>query len=45
MTTLALIAELAKNLKLKAEYYMNGEDTGGDDVDNNELLMQLQIKL
>lgn len=44
MTTVALITELAKNVKLKAEYYINEEDTGGKDVNNDELLLQLQIK-
>jgi hypothetical protein len=44
MTTVALITELVKNVKLKAEYYINEEDTGGDDVNNNEFLLQLQYK-
>jgi len=39
-----LITELAKNVKLKTEYYINDEKTGGRDVDNNELLVQLEFK-
>ena len=44
MLTLALITELAKNVKLKTEYYINDEKTGGRNVDNNELLVQLEYK-
>lgn len=49
-TTIALITDFCKNVKIKTEYYMNGEDTGKDpitgrdDVENNEWLMQLEIK-
>ncbi|MFH2012030.1 MAG: hypothetical protein ABIJ37_04880 [Pseudomonadota bacterium] len=43
-TVIALITELAKNVKLKAEYYMFDEDTGGSSVNNNEILVQLQYK-
>jgi hypothetical protein len=43
-TTLAVITDIVKNLKVKTEYYFHDEDTGGDDVDNNELLVQLEAK-
>ena len=43
-TTLAVITTIAKNLKLKTEYYLNNEETGGADVNNNELLVQLEAK-
>jgi len=33
-----------KNVLLKNEYYINREMTGGDEVDNDELLVQLEIK-
>jgi hypothetical protein len=42
--TLALITEIAKNVKLKTEYYFNDEDTGQRSVDNNEFLIQLEFK-
>jgi len=45
MTVVALITELAKNVKLKTEYYVLDEDTGGSSVDNNEILIQIQYKL
>jgi hypothetical protein len=41
---LALIFDLCPNVKLKAEYYWNQEDTGDGQVDNNECLLQLEIK-
>ncbi len=44
MTTLALLIEIAKGLMLKTEYYLNGETTGGDNVKNDELLMQMEIR-
>ena len=45
MSTVALITELAKNVKLKIEYCINDEKTGSDkDVDNDELLVQLEYK-
>ena len=44
MLTIALITELAKNVKLKTEYYINDEKTGGREVDNDELLVQLEFK-
>ena len=43
-TTLAVIIEIVKNLNFKAEYYMNDEDTGNGDVDNDEFLAQLEAK-
>ena len=43
-TTLAIIADLVKNTKIKTEYYINDESTGGSGVDNNELLVQLEVK-
>ncbi len=44
MLTLGLITELAKNVKLKTEYYINDEKTGGRAVDNDEFLVQLEFK-
>ena len=41
--TLAVIAEIFKNLKLKTEYTVNTEETGNDEVDNNELVIQLEL--
>lgn len=43
-TTLAVISEIVKGFKIKTEYYINNEDTGGADVDNNELLVQAEVK-
>jgi len=42
--TLALITDVYKQVKLKTEYYVNGEDTGDAAVDNDELLVQLEVK-
>ncbi len=42
--TIALITEVAPHVQIKAEYYINDEDTGGRDVDNDELLIQLEVK-
>jgi hypothetical protein len=42
--TLALITDVYENIKLKTEYYINNEDTGDEDVDNDELLVQLEVK-
>ena len=44
MLTVALITELAKNVKLKAEYYINDEKTGDRSVNNDEFLVQLEYK-
>jgi len=43
-TTLAIISEIVKGFKIKTEYYINDEDTGGAEVDNNELLVQAEVK-
>jgi hypothetical protein len=40
----ALIFDLYKNTKLKAEYYINGEDADGSGVNNDEFLAQLEVK-
>ncbi len=42
--TIALISDVYKNIKLKTEYYLNDEDTGGEDVANDEFLAQLEVK-
>jgi hypothetical protein len=42
--TLAMISEIFNNLKLKAEYTIDDEDTGNGEVNNNELLIQLEMK-
>jgi hypothetical protein len=41
---LAAITDVAKNLKIKTEYYFNDESTGGGNVDNDELLIQFEAK-
>ena len=41
---IGLITDIYKNVKLKTEYYINEEDTGGEDVNNNEFMTQLEIK-
>ena len=43
-TTAAVIIDLYKYTKLKLEYYLNDEETGGDDVSNDEFLAQLEVK-
>jgi hypothetical protein len=40
---IAGILEVTSEVFVKIEYTMNDEDTGGADVDNNELLLQLLI--
>lgn len=40
----ATIIDLYKDTKLKLEYYINQEDTGGSGVDNDEFLAQLEVK-
>jgi len=40
----ALIIDLYKHTKLKLEYYVNKEVTGGSEIANNELLAQLEVK-
>jgi len=42
--SLAVIIDILKDSKLKLEYYINDEDIGGKDIDNNEFLMQQEIK-
>ncbi len=42
--TLAVLTDVVKNTKIKTEFYINEESTGGPDVDNNEVLVQLEIK-
>jgi len=39
----ALISELTRNVNFRTEYALNQEETGGPDVQNNELLFQLEI--
>jgi len=41
---LAAITDVVKNVKVKAEYAFHGEETGGAEVDNNELVVQLEAK-
>ncbi|MBN2372649.1 hypothetical protein JXL19_02520 [bacterium] len=43
MTTIALLVDIVKNMKVKIEYYINDEKTGGNDVKNDEFLAQLEI--
>jgi hypothetical protein len=42
--TFALIADIMKQVKVKVEYKINDEDTGGGDVNNNEFVAQLEMK-
>lgn len=42
--TLALLLDIYKNIKIKAEYYINDESTGGKELDNDELMVQLEVK-
>ncbi len=42
--TFAVASEIVSGFKVKTEYYINDEDTGGSDVANNEFLMQLEVK-
>ena len=41
---LAMLVTLFPNTTLKLEYNINEEDTGGDSVDNDEFLTQLEVK-
>ena len=43
-TTLAVTSEIVSGFKVKTEYYINDEDTGGADVANDEFLVQLEVK-
>jgi len=40
---IAFLFDITKNIKLKCEYSVNNEDTGGRDVQNNEFLTQLTM--
>ncbi len=42
--TVSVIADIIKDLKLKLEYNINDEDTGGAKVRNNEFVGQMEIK-
>jgi hypothetical protein len=42
--TLAAITDVVKNIKIKAELNLHDESTGGAEVDNNEILVQLEAK-
>jgi len=42
--TLAILTDVVKNTKIKTEYYFHGESTGGSGVNNNEFLLQLEVK-
>lgn len=42
--TFAFIVDLVDNLKIKLEYNINDEDTGGADVKNNEFIGQVEVK-
>ncbi len=42
--TFALITDVVKNIKVKTEYSIYGEETGDGSVNNNELLMQLEVR-
>ncbi len=39
-----VLFHMADKTKIKLEYYFNGEETGGATVDNDELMVQLEIK-
>jgi len=39
----AVITDLYPGVKIKTEYVVNVEDTGGRDLDNNEFLMELEM--
>ncbi|MDP7421226.1 MAG: S-layer homology domain-containing protein [bacterium] len=43
-TMYGIIFDFTKNTKLKVEYYVNDEDTGGAEVNNDEMLVQLEFK-
>lgn len=40
----ALLIDIFQNTKLKLEYYVNDEETGGAEVDNNEFMTQVEVK-
>lgn len=37
-------AEMVRNVNFRIEYALNEEDTGGPDVNNNEILFQLEVR-
>ncbi len=39
-----VLFHLVDKTKIKLEYYVNGEETGGAEKDNDELMVQLEIK-
>lgn len=43
-TTFAITTEIVSGFKVKTEYYVNDEKTGGSKVNNNELLIQFETK-
>lgn len=42
--TIALLLEVFKELEFKIEYTFNGETTGGSEVKNDELVVQMQLQ-
>ena len=44
MTTLAVLLRFRKNFMIKVEYYLNGEETGASEVDNDEFVVQFEAK-
>ena len=42
--TLGALVQVAKGTMVKVEYNFNGEETGAGSVDNDELLVQLEVK-
>ncbi|HOE10859.1 MAG TPA: hypothetical protein PLQ35_11525 [bacterium] len=42
--TVALIMELVKDVFLRTEYTINDEETGADDIRNDEALIQLELR-
>jgi hypothetical protein len=41
---IGVVTDVSKNMKLKLEYAINDEETGNQDVNNNEWLGQLELK-
>jgi hypothetical protein len=44
MTTFAVLLSIRNNFKIKIEYYLNGEQTGAGEVDNDETVIQFEAK-
>ena len=44
MTTLAVLLRIRKNYMIKIEYYLNGEQTGTGEVNNDEFVVQFEAK-